>query len=359
MSYNLVSLFSGAGFLDIGFVESGFSILKGYELNSEFARAHNHNFSRRYNDEKLVEVIDITKVPAKSLPLCEGIIGGPPCQDFSAGNSNNTGVEGERGKLVWDFLKKIKYRRPNFFVFENVATLYTRKKHRTQALEPLLKEFDKLGYQTYFKVLNSLHYGIPQDRSRVFIVAFKKKIIKKLEKNGLQVFTWPEEQFNNPKKAFDWSKVHPFGSSLEEERIIEELGDFYPLTVHSRIYNNFDGTTLKNNVSFNPKSSKFQIISEGDDRRKSFKRLHRFRYSPTVAYGNNEVHLHPTLPRRLTVREALRLQSVPDWYYFPEDMTLQSMFKMVSNGVPVELSIKLAVQVKKVLDDYYGIIEPE
>lgn len=355
MSYNLVSLFSGAGFMDIGFVEAGFKVIKGYEVNSEFARAHNYNFRLHYNEKDLVEVKDITKVPAKSLPACDGIIGGPPCQDFSAGNVKNTGVEGDRGKLVWDFLKKIRNKKPNFFVFENVETLYKRKKHRTQALEPLLKQFDELGYRTYFNVLNALDYGIPQDRSRVFIVAFKKKIIRKLIKEGFPEFIWPQKIFNNPKETFEWPKKLQFGSEMNEDMEIIQLGDYYKLTVHSRINRYSDLEKLENHIGFKPKSKKFAMIPEGDDRRKSFKRLHRFRYSPTVAYGNNEVHLHPTLPRRLTVREALRLQTVPDWYHFPKDMTLQSMFKMISNGVPTELSNRIAIQIKNVLDNYYTL----
>ncbi|WP_127483781.1 DNA cytosine methyltransferase [Paenibacillus ehimensis] len=353
--YKLVSLFSGAGFMDIGFVEAGFKIIKGYELNPEFVRAHNYNFNQHYKENANVEVQDISKVPAKTLPKCHGIIGGPPCQDFSAGNSNDTGVEGDRGKLVWDFLDKIKVRKPDFFVFENVATLYKRKKHRTQALEPLLKQFDELGYKTYFKVLNALDYGIPQDRSRVFIVAFKKKIIRELLKNGLPEYEWPKPIFNDPKKNIEWPKKNDFGSSFNEGDLIKKLGPYYELTVHSRIGNINEIEKLKNQVGFRPKSKKFWIIDEGDDRRKSFKRLHRFRYSPTVAYGNNEVHLHPTLPRRLTVRESLRLQSVPDWYHFPEDMTLQSMYKMVSNGVPTELANKIAISVKIVLDNYFQL----
>ena len=75
---------------------------------------------------------------------------------------------------------------------------------------------------------------------------------------------------------------------------------------------------------------------------KSFKRLHRFFYSPNVAYGNNEVHLHPTEPRRISVAEALALQSVPREYAFPEDMTLTAKFKAVGNGVPVKLAEHVA-----------------
>ena len=80
--------------------------------------------------------------------------------------------------------------------------------------------------------------------------------------------------------------------------------------------------------------SKFEIIAEGDDLKESYKRLHRWRYSPTAAYGNNEVHLHPYLARRITVAEALSIQSLPKEFEISDKTTLTDMFKMIGNGVP-------------------------
>ncbi len=103
------------------------------------------------------------------------------------------------------------------------------------------------------------------------------------------------------------------------------------------------------NEGFAAYSAKMQTVREGDVAKKSFKRLHRYRYSPTACYGNNEVHLHPWEPRRLTVREALRIQSVPDTYELPPDMPLSSKFKMIANGVPVELARHVAQAIHSVL----------
>jgi len=79
---------------------------------------------------------------------------------------------------------------------------------------------------------------------------------------------------------------------------------------------------------------------------KSFKRLHRYRYSPTAWYGNNEVHLHPWKKRRLSVREALRLQTVPDTYVMPEEIPLCAKFKVIGNGVPCQLAQKIAESIR-------------
>lgn len=88
---------------------------------------------------------------------------------------------------------------------------------------------------------------------------------------------------------------------------------------------------------------KFQTIPEGDVKGKSFKRLHRWRYSPTAAYGNNEVHLHPYQCRRISVAEALSLQSMPKEFEFPDTMSLTDMFKTIGNGVPYLLSKSIAL----------------
>ncbi len=95
---------------------------------------------------------------------------------------------------------------------------------------------------------------------------------------------------------------------------------------------------------------RFQNIREGDVSRKSFKRLHRWRYSPTVAYGNNEVHLHPYEQRRLSVAEALAIQSLPKEFIFPDSITLSEMFKAISNGVPYVAAKAVADTIKTFID---------
>jgi len=96
-------------------------------------------------------------------------------------------------------------------------------------------------------------------------------------------------------------------------------------------------------------TARFLSIEEGDTKRKSFKRLHRWRYSPTAAYGHNEVHLHPYKPRRLSVAEALAIQSLPRQFELPPDMTLTNMFQSVGNGVPFLASKMAARSIKEFL----------
>ena len=107
---------------------------------------------------------------------------------------------------------------------------------------------------------------------------------------------------------------------------------------------------------FKPYSLKFKTVREGDTSGKSFKRLHRYRFSPTACYGNNEVHLHPWEHRRLTVREAMRIQGIPDAYALPDAVPLSSKFKMVANGVPVPLAEQIAFSLRKFLKPLVGRI---
>lgn len=356
MNYSVVSFFSGAGFLDFGFSENGFDIVRGYEIVPEFAENNNYNHMIRYGTtESIVISRDITAIKPQDIPGSTGIIGGPPCQDFSRGNANNPGVSGERGKLIWDFLEKIRCLSPDFFLFENVEDLFKTRKHRKEAFEPMIYHFNMMGYDVHYKILNTLEYGVPQDRSRIFLVGFKKKIISSLKSHGLPGFEWPQPRYINPKEQYNWPDTMDFGCKIDELEYFNNLNVPYELTVHSVLGNEEELANLHNHVTFNPYSERFFTVREGDVKRKSFKRLHRFRYSPTVAYGNNEVHLHPTEPRRLTVRESLRLQSVPDWYRFIDDTPLEKMFKMVSNGVAFRLAELLAQQIKIVLDNYRSI----
>ena len=97
---------------------------------------------------------------------------------------------------------------------------------------------------------------------------------------------------------------------------------------------------------FNAYSERFKTVSEGDTKRKSFKRLHRYRFSPTACYGHNEVHLHPSKERRLSVREAMRIQGIPDEYSLQPEYPLGAKFAIVSNGVPVPLAFQVAKSLK-------------
>ena len=158
-------------------------------------------------------------------------------------------------------------------------------------------------------------------------------------------FPWPIIEAYSDVSSLSWPKLSPFGNkpTKPDEIPIE-------LSVYPALFGNGDPEKIANGREFfNPHSRKFNEIPEGDVARKSFKRLHRYRFSPTAWYGNQEVHLHPWKARRLSVREALRIQTVPDEYILPNDGSLSAKFKMICNGVPCVMAFHLAKSVKTFL----------
>jgi DNA (cytosine-5)-methyltransferase 1 len=353
----VISLFSGAGFMDLGFEKVGFKTVYRNEFDPVFAAASNYAWDRLGNRAHVqVHQKSIIDVGPKDLlrrafgsagaPSVFGIVGGPPCPDFSVGGKNRGG-EGDRGKLTEVFVERILELSPSFFVLENVKGLISTRKHRA-FLDALKGRLEK-QYFVHERVLNAIDFGVPQDRERVFVIGFSRRLHarKKLASGLKRPYRWPRStRYSESKSLYDWPKSAPFGSDLEIPPGIPR-----ELTVWGA-FGTDDLRALPNGQDmFLPRSDKFSLIREGDDRRKSFKRLHRWRYSPTVAYGNNEVHLHPTEPRRISVREALRLQTVPDDFAFPARIPLSAKFKMVGNGVPVRMAQAVAFSVAVFLDD--------
>ncbi len=378
---SVISIFSGGGFLDMGFMNQGFQIAEAVESHDAFVDSYNFGIEsyvkssqREVYKNKIISSCCInspldatsTFVQSELVKKCAGVagvIGGPPCQDFSVGGKNK-GTDGNRGKLIFTYLEIITKIKPLFIFFENVAGLYNNKDHQLGFFK-LKNELEK-SYVLVHDILNSLDYGIPQDRARLTMVGFRKDVVEKLINNGYKiiqtpeitnnemVFNWPEKKFSDAKKI-KWPKIWEFGKGIHQEDI-DLIPKKYSSLFVEKAFSDLDDESPNQLDQFNPYSKKFITINEGDTNRKSFKRLHRYRYSPTVAYGNNEVHLHPTEARRLSVREALRLQSVPDDYILPEFIGLSDKFKLISNGVPTKKADLIAKEIKRTLDNYFALI---
>jgi DNA (cytosine-5)-methyltransferase 1 len=206
------------------------------------------------------------------------------------------------------------------------------------------------GYAVDYKILNALELGVPQDRERLFVIGFRRPLAEKAAGRKLRAcehgwFPWPEIEAYNGARFLPWPKLAPFGRQPAKPNEIP-----IELTVYPALFGSGDPEKIANGDEyFKPYSSKFTEVQEGDVSRKSFKRLHRFRFSPTAWYGNQEVHLHPWKARRLSVREALRIQSVPDEYVLPKEMSLSAKFKMICNGVPCIIARAVAESVHEVL----------
>lgn len=373
-SLRIYSFFSGAGFLDLGFETEGFFIDFVNEYNEAFLEVYkyarkNMNLKEPQYGYYCGDINDLLKGKRKKELLSYinadrkkemiGFIGGPPCPDFSVAGKNK-GITGENGRLTNSYKKVILLYQPDFFVFENVKGLWNTKKHREE-YDKIKRSFSRKGYVCVDKLVNSLEYGVPQDRERVILFGIKYNLINQDKNTARKIlksnFNWGTIKKYSLEKInkINWpvtSMFVPDGNLEPPNDIIKELTVEYWFR-RNDVYNHNNA-----NDYFEPRSKKrFDTILEGDVSKKSFKRLHRWRYSPTAAYGNNEVHLHPYKARRLSVSETLAIQSLPKDFVLPKTISKSEMFKTVGNGVPYLLSKGIARNIKKFIESYVKIGE--
>lgn len=333
-----ISLFTGAGGLDIGFKEAGFEGLFASDIMPQAKDSYNLNYP---NEPYLLE--DIRKLSIQEIKSYIGdktvdvILGGPPCQGFS--NMGNKNSADPRNTLFESYVKIVDAIRPKCFIFENVKGLYTMFEGRY--FEQVVNAFMSIGYNLHYSLLDTSHYGVPQKRERIFIVG-----------------TTSEAQF-----------LFPIHSSTSYGRIksFENVG--------AAINDLMDkGKEFPNHIALNHSDKvirRYQMIPEGgklpnpealpeDIRRKNFgntyTRLHRQKVSSTIVPGNNALPVHPILDRSLTPREGARIQTFPDSYIFSGDRRSQCI--QVGNAVPPLMAAKIADCVRQFIDDkpYPGIM---
>lgn len=366
MNPQIFSFFSGAGFLDLGFEKAGYNIVFANEICEDFAQVYRYARQHMgipaplygldeggiqdYLEAKKPELVAHMADARKSGALI-GFIGGPPCPDFSVAGKNK-GAEGKHGILSQVYMDLICETRPDFFLFENVKGLWRTARHRA-FFDALQTQAKAAGYCLTRKLVNSLEYGAPQDRDRILLIGIHESALKAVPADmELSDFPWLDADALTVEqiKALPWPTRNAFGADGIEcpaQVRREQTAEYW-----------FEKNDVEHHLNggefFTPRAglAKMQVIDEGDDSRKSYKRLHRWRYSPTVCYGNNEVHLHPTLPRRLSVAEALALQSLPKDFVLPPDMSLSAKFKTIGNGVPFVLSESIARRLSMYLEDH-------
>lgn len=368
--YGIFSFFTGAGFLDLGFEDAGFVPMMANEIDKNFSRVYlySHEQMKRplpkfglqtgdvcaYLDEvaKQEELASRLRTAKEECHLV-GFVGGPPCPDFSVAGKQ-AGSTGRHGRLSQIYIDLICANNPDFFVFENVKGLWKTAKHRA-FFDGIVKQVKNAGYAVDYRLINALEYGAAQDRERIILVGIKKFLCRgrvDMANERLVEFPWSDFICYSMDEihAVNWPTTEPFA-----EDAVRDIPHGVPreLTVQ--------GWFEKNDVEHHPNAEdyfipraglvKMQTFAEGDDSRKCYKRLHRWRYSPTAAYGNNEVHLHPYKARRMSVAETLAIQSLPKDFVLPPDIPLSAKFKTIGNGVPYVAAKGIALTLKKFLED--------
>ena len=323
----VISLFSGAGGLDLGFEEAGFEIEWANEFDKSIWETYEKNHSN-YLDKR-----DIRKIPLNEIPECDGIIGGPPCQSWSEAGACK-GINDDRGKLFYEFIKILKDKKPKFFVAENVSGMLA-EKHK-DAVQNFIKMFKETGYDVNLYLVNAADYGVPQDRKRVFYIGFREDLNIK---------------FEFPK---------PFGKKVN---LKEAIGDLQDTAIPALEKNKTNGVYCKfpNNEYM---TGGFSTIYMSRNRVRSWDEQ-----SFTIQAGGRHAPIHPQAPkmtfveknkrefvkgkeylyRRLTVRECARIQTFPDNFQFYYTDVADG-YKMVGNAVPVRLANVVANAIKNSLD---------
>ncbi len=374
MPHILFSFFSGAGLLDLGFEQEKYKIVLVNEFKHEFLQAYKYarecNNIRSpkygYSECSIENFLDGPSSQELSNQILQerkmnnlvGFIGGPPCPDFSIGGKNR-GRNGDNGRLAKSYIDLIEKFSPDFFIFENVKGLVKTAKHR-EYYDELKLQIQK-SFVINDIVLNALCFAVPQDRERIILVGINKKLSNNgniIKDSTLNIDWMKYAIFSDVQmlKDLPWPKIDDFGVDSLRHCSNNIPKKYMKLTVESWFRKNKVEQHPNAKDVFNVKAgkSKIESIGEGDVRRKSFKRLHRWRYSPTAAYGNNEVHLHPYKARRLSVAEAMAIQTLPDWFCLPSDISKTLKFKMIGNGVPVAMARGIAKTLNDLLAEIKG-----
>lgn len=304
--YNVISLFAGCGGMDLGFqggftsngtkyAKNPFKFIWANELNEAACKTYERNIGKHIHQGDIWNLID--KVPETA----DVVIGGFPCQDISV-NGKGAGVEGKRSGLYRAMVEVVSKTRPKIFVAENVKGLLM--KHHSEALAKVLRDFRALGYSVTYKLYHAADYGVPQSRERVIIVG-----------------TLPGYSFAPP------SETHDPTRHITAEAALQDL------------------TALPEDPSFNHIWSKAQRSPEQGDRR-----LIATRPGYTIrAECHGNIQWHYDLPRRISMREAARIQSFPDSFIF--EAKLRETERQIGNAVPPILAWHIARSVASALKD--------
>ncbi len=298
LDIKVLDLFSGCGGLSLGFESVGFQTL-GYEIEAKYSETYNKNLIGNCKVEKLGLLTEY-----------EGgfdvVIGGPPCQPFSVGG-HQKGIDDERNGFP-AFIHAVKVLKPAIWVFENVrGLLYTNKWY----LDEIIQELSKEGYLIDYRLLNAVHFGVPQNRERVFVVGHK---------GG---FTFPKTE------SYRTSVGQAIGDLIEtitdESKILTASMDRY-VANYEKASSCVNPRDLAINKPARTLTCRNIAAPTGDMQR---------------------VKLQDGRRRRISIREAARLQSFPDWFEFVGTETQQ--YYQIGNAVPPLLAWNIAKSVENYL----------
>lgn len=362
----VISMFSGAGGMDLGFLLAGHEIVWANDFDASARDTYTMNITK-YDDHPyilgdIVEYLNTTDSNInKLIPDGEVLIGGFPCQGFSVVNIKRN-MEDERNHLYLQILKVLRIKKPKFFVLENVKGLENMEKGKIldMIINDLKQPDNNLRYKVRYNILNALHYGVPQNRERIIIFGVREDVDYKI----------PEviSDLSNPLKTLYVKPTHSKDSTNIES-----------ISAHKKIellYNNwirgntskkidfesnkiFRYQTLKDTISDLPSNfdGDYSIKNHSGSLSKTIAKdsprsnyvgnrpTDWDSYAPTMmgrggGTGGPLIPPHPDHKRRLSVRETARIQSFPDNFIFSGSNS--AAYRQTGNAVPVLMAYNIA-----------------
>ena len=386
----LLSLFSGCGGLDLGFV-GGFNFRNNDYKKTKFKIAFSNDYDisaslvyqankKYFNHDILTK--DISLIDKNEIPEFEFLTAGFPCQPFSNAGLRK-GINDDRGNLFANsidiFTSAIKAgKKPIGFLFENVRGIMSSKMpDGTTVPDEIVKRMEKLGYLTNFKLLKASDYGVPSNRYRLIILGFRKdlgyfdyQLLDQVvhENNIPNAKTSPYELYlgsilcdipNSAKQKDDYWKYSPSGQKMIESIGICQDGEEAFKKFKNKIPLNQISDTISQgrswkDMSYDDMTPRFQKIWDDPVKYHAPNFYRRFalgEINGTITASAQPEHCgitHPFLNRRFTIREIARIQSFPDDFDFPYK-SIPDAYKVIGNAVPPVLGWVLAKAIEKFL----------
>jgi DNA (cytosine-5)-methyltransferase 1 len=322
----IVSLFSGAGGLDLGFEQAGFEVVFANEYDETIWQTYEANHPCGLDKR------DIREIHSSEVPDCDGIIGGPPCQSWSEAGSLR-GIDDIRGQLFFDYIRILRDKKPMFFLAENVVGMLA-DRHK-EAVRNIKAMFEEAGYNLSVTLANAADYGVPQDRRRVFYIGIRKELgftfrFPKPYRNYITLERAIGDLKDTAVPALPKNKTNPQAAVLNHEYFVGGFSTIFMSRNRVRRWNE-QGFTVQasgRQAQLHPQAPPMQFIAQNERR-----------FQPGCE------HLY----RRMTIRECARLQTFPDnfAFYYTE---LENGYKMVGNAVPVRMARIIAAAIKEQIE---------
>ena len=316
---NIVSLFSGAGGLDLGLIRSGHQVLWANDIFEDAATTYGANIGTH------IDLSDIAEVGSDDIPDGDVVVAGFPCQGFSVANWKRT-IDDSRNLLYRQMVRVVCDKRPRFFVAENVKGLVSLGKGAF--LRMLETDFSNAGYRTYWDILNAADYGVPQKRLRFVMLGIREDL-------AIPTPAFPPQKTHqdpcagrlNPSLK-PWETVGKALADIPEPEDAPEIPNHH----YSRYKLRFNGYVGHRYVD--PNRPAPSVTARGDDR------------------GGVVVLHHPKNHRRMSARELAAVQSFP--YDFVFYGTTTSAYRQIANAVPPALGEAIG----KMLTDNEMLLKP-